>query len=192
MWIYIHIYINTYIVIYIYIYIYIYIHMYIYIYICIYMYIYVYVYICIHMYIYNHRGVSSWRLVDVVFEHIKVPAKLLDYFLRSNKSNINPSEHSWKRKRKGYSLGGNDALSSLSALSSSNGQGLQVSETSSTFFAGLLYKRDLIVYGASIRRHPMYVHLHTVPQAGRYTYRVMQKHVLGRIIGHFPQTSPKV
>jgi len=31
------------------------------------------------------------RLHGIVFEHIALPAKLLDYFLRSNKSNINPS-----------------------------------------------------------------------------------------------------
>jgi len=31
------------------------------------------------------------RLHGIVFEHVALPAKLLDYFLRSNKSNINPS-----------------------------------------------------------------------------------------------------
>jgi len=34
------------------------------------------------------------------FEHIEPPAKLLDYFLRSNKSNINQSEAFWDQVNK--------------------------------------------------------------------------------------------
>jgi len=34
---------------------------------------------------------SSSKLSTISFEHIELPAKILDYFLRSNKSNINQS-----------------------------------------------------------------------------------------------------
>jgi len=47
-----------------------------------YIYIYVYIYICIYIYIYKH-------LYRICIEQTELPAKLLDYFLWSDKSNIN-------------------------------------------------------------------------------------------------------
>ena len=59
----------------------IYIHTYMYTYTCIHVYTYIHISICIHIYVY----------VYVYIEQIELQAKLLNYFLGSNKSNINQS-----------------------------------------------------------------------------------------------------
>ena len=51
----------------------------------IYIYINIHIYICICIYIY----IDIDRYIEKRFEHIELPAKLLDYLLRSHKSNIN-------------------------------------------------------------------------------------------------------
>jgi len=78
--------------------------MYIYIHIYIYMYIHIYIYTYIHTHIYIYiftlgtvcpevagsipAKKSEHRELKFTYEHIELPAKLLDYFLRSNTSNI--------------------------------------------------------------------------------------------------------
>jgi len=72
----------------VYVYICIYIYMYyIYIY-CVYTYVLVYVYVQIHTYIHIYKKPIFADLKNR-FKHIEFSAKVLDYFLRSNKSNIN-------------------------------------------------------------------------------------------------------
>ena len=49
----------------------------------------------LHNYIINERLKTIVEQTNVLIKHIKLPAKRLDYFLRSNKSNINRVRAVW-------------------------------------------------------------------------------------------------
>jgi len=60
----------------------------------------------------NHENFRSVGLVDVAFEQIEIPAKLLDNFLYSNTSNIN---HSLLHKKQSSGFAGSSICSKVLA-----------------------------------------------------------------------------